>query len=106
MFEPTVDEIIEKAKQLCRLDGMLWSNLDFQNPTSQQTRTTARLAGEAAQWEYLERAQTLLVMEGPTPSPGKLAKAPVSRLASIVDRDRARSGSRRARRPLTKSARR
>ena len=54
---------MEKAKQLCRLDGMLWSNLDFQNPTAQQTRTTAQLAGEAAQWKYLERAQTLLDTE-------------------------------------------
>jgi hypothetical protein len=25
MSEPTIDEIMEKAKQLCRLDGMLWS---------------------------------------------------------------------------------
>jgi hypothetical protein len=32
MSEPTIDEIMEKAKQLCRLDGMLWSKLDFQNP--------------------------------------------------------------------------
>jgi hypothetical protein len=27
LYEPTVEDIIEKAKQLCRLDGMLWSNL-------------------------------------------------------------------------------
>jgi hypothetical protein len=44
MSEPTVDEIMEKAKQLCRLDGMLWSKLDFQNPMAQQIRTTARLS--------------------------------------------------------------
>jgi hypothetical protein len=31
MSEPNVDEIIEKVKQLCRLDGMLWSELDPQN---------------------------------------------------------------------------
>jgi hypothetical protein len=26
---PNVDDIIEKAKQLRRLDGLLWSSLDF-----------------------------------------------------------------------------
>ena len=55
MSEPTVDEIMEKAKQLCRLDGMLWSKLDFQNPMAQQIRTTARLAGEAVRRRYLKR---------------------------------------------------
>jgi hypothetical protein len=44
MSEPTVDEIMEKAKQLCRLDGMLWSNLDFLNPVARQIRGTARPA--------------------------------------------------------------
>jgi hypothetical protein len=61
--DPTVSDIIEKAKQLCRLDGMLWSNLDFQNPMAQQIRTTARLAGEAVRRGYLKRAQTLLDTE-------------------------------------------
>jgi hypothetical protein len=59
MSEPTIDEIVEKAKQLCRLDGMLWSNLDFQNPMAQQIRTTARLAGEAVCRGYLKRARCL-----------------------------------------------
>ena len=40
MHGPTVEDIIEKAKQLCRLDGMLWSNLDLQNPMAVQSRTT------------------------------------------------------------------
>jgi hypothetical protein len=62
MSEPTVDEIMEKAKQLCRLDGMLWSKLDFQNPMAQQIRTT-RLAGEAVRRRYLKRARTLLDTE-------------------------------------------
>jgi hypothetical protein len=57
--EPTVAEIIEKAKQLCRLDGMLWSNLDFRNPMAQQGKT-GRTADVAAQRRYLKRAQTLL----------------------------------------------
>src|SRR5580704_18613204 len=52
--EPTVSEIIEKAKQLCRLDGILWSNLDFQNPMAQQRRT-ARMADVAARRRYLKR---------------------------------------------------
>jgi hypothetical protein len=63
MSEPTVDEIMEKAKQLCRLDGMLWSNLDFLNPVARQSRGTARLAGEGARRRYLKRAQTLLDTE-------------------------------------------
>jgi hypothetical protein len=63
MSEPTVDEIMEKAKQLCRLDGMLWSNLDFLNPVARQIRGTARLADEAARRRYLKRAQTSLDTE-------------------------------------------
>ena len=61
--EPTVDEILEKAKQLCRLDGMLWSNLDFLNPMAQQSGKT-RLAGVADRKRYLKRAQTLLETQG------------------------------------------
>jgi hypothetical protein len=63
MSEPTVDEIMEKAKQLCRLDGMLWSKLDFLNPVARQIRGTGRPAGEAARRRYLKRAQTLLDTE-------------------------------------------
>ena len=70
MSEPTVDEIMEKAKQLCRLDGMLWSKLDFQNPMAQQIRTTARLAGEAVRRRYLKRAQTMLDAEARRQIPG------------------------------------
>jgi|SRR5580700_5418738 hypothetical protein len=69
MSEPTVDEIMEKAKQLCRLDGMLWSKLDFQNPMAQQIRAT-RLAGEAVRRRYLKRAQTLLDTEARRQLPG------------------------------------
>jgi hypothetical protein len=58
MYEPTVEDIIEKAKQLCRLDGMLWSNLDFQNPMEAQSRT--RIADVADRRRYMKRAQTLL----------------------------------------------
>jgi hypothetical protein len=71
MSEPTVDEIMEKAKQLCRLDGMLWSKSDFQNPMAQQIRTSARLAGEAVRRRYLKRAQTLLDTEARRQLPGR-----------------------------------
>jgi hypothetical protein len=59
MSGPNVADIIEKPKQLCRLDGMLWSSLDFQNPMAVQSRT-AWMAGDADGRKYLERAQTLL----------------------------------------------
>jgi hypothetical protein len=59
MHGPTVEDIIEKAKQLCRLDGMLWSNLDLQNPMAVQSRTT-RMANVVDRRRYLKRAQTLL----------------------------------------------
>jgi hypothetical protein len=58
MHEPTVEDIIEKAKQLCRLDGMLWSNLDFHNPMATQSRT--RIADVADRRRYMKQAQTLL----------------------------------------------
>jgi hypothetical protein len=63
--EPTVAEIIEKAKQLCRLDGILWSNLDFHNPMAQQGRP-ARRADLAARRRYLKRAQMLLETQSST----------------------------------------
>jgi hypothetical protein len=59
MSEPTLEEIIEKAKQLCRLDGMLWSKLDFRYPTAQQGRI-AQMADLATRRRYLKRAQALL----------------------------------------------
>jgi hypothetical protein len=59
MYAPTVEDIIEKAKQLCRLDGMLWSNLDLRNPMAVQSRT-ARMADVADRRRYLKQAQTLL----------------------------------------------
>jgi hypothetical protein len=58
-YGPTVEDIIEKAKQLCRLDGMLWSNLDLQNPMTVQSRT-GRMTDVADRRRYLKRAQTLL----------------------------------------------
>jgi hypothetical protein len=58
MSVPNVDDIIEKAKQLCRLDGMVWSSLDFQNPMAMQSR--ARMASDADRRRYMKRAQTLL----------------------------------------------
>ena len=59
MSDPNVDDIIEKAKQLCRLDGMLWNSMDFQNPMAIQTRA-ARMADDDDWRRYLKRAQTLL----------------------------------------------
>jgi hypothetical protein len=59
MYGPTVEDIIEKAKQLCRLDGLLWSKLDFQNPMAEQSRT-ARIADVDDRQRYMKRAQTLL----------------------------------------------
>jgi hypothetical protein len=59
MYGPTVEDIIEKAKQLCHLDGMLWSNLDLQNPMAIQSRT-AQMANVVDRRRYMKRAQTLL----------------------------------------------
>jgi hypothetical protein len=59
MSGPKVDDVIEKAKQLCRLDGMLWSKVDFQNPMGIQSQT-ARMAGDVDRRRYLKRAQALL----------------------------------------------
>ena len=59
MSGPKVDDVIEKAKQLCRLDGMFWSSLDFKNPMGIQSQT-ARMAGDVDRRRYLKRAQALL----------------------------------------------
>jgi hypothetical protein len=61
-----VDDVIEKAKQLCRLDGMLWSRIDFRNPMAIQSQT-ARMAGDVDRQRYLKRAQALLETQRATP---------------------------------------
>jgi hypothetical protein len=66
MSRSNVDDVIEKAKQLCRLDGMLWSGLDFQNPVAIQGRTKARMARVTERRRYLQRAQTLLETQAAT----------------------------------------
>ena len=62
MSEPNVADIIEKAKQLGRLNGMLWSSLDVRNPMALESRT-ARMAGDADRRRYMKRAQTLLEIQ-------------------------------------------
>jgi hypothetical protein len=65
MSRPNVDDVIEKVKQLRRLDGMLWSGLDFQNPVAIQGRTKARMAPVTERRRYLQRAQTPLEAQPP-----------------------------------------
>ena len=71
MSEPTVSEIIEKAKQLCRLDGMLWSKLDFQNPMAQHPYNST--AGRRGRSEEVSEAGADVARHGsPTSAPWKL----------------------------------
>ena len=37
MSEPTEDEILERAKELCCADDKLWSEDEFRNPLAVQT---------------------------------------------------------------------
>ena len=89
MPEPTVDEIMEKAKQLCRLDGMLWSNLDFLNPVARQIRGTARPAGGRA-GKVSEAGADVARHGSPTSAP-KL-ETPLSRPALLQRRSQRMGG--------------
>jgi hypothetical protein len=59
MSEPTEDEILQKAKELCRGDGRAWSRDDFQNGVSGVTVLT-RVADAIERLLYLSRAKEML----------------------------------------------
>jgi hypothetical protein len=65
MSEPTLADIIDKAKQLCRLDSLHWSQLDFQDPMAPRGWP---VAGMADRETYLKKAHSLL-----TPQQRRLA---------------------------------
>jgi hypothetical protein len=62
MSEPTKDEILERAKELCRADDKLWSEDDFRNPLAVQT-SLIPIIDDAERAEYLNRAAEQLRRE-------------------------------------------
>jgi hypothetical protein len=59
MSEPSEDQILQKAKELCRRDRKVWSPDDFQNGVAGVTMLTV-VAGDDDRTEYLNTAKTLL----------------------------------------------
>jgi hypothetical protein len=57
MAEPTEDQILQKAQQLCREDGKLWSAYDLEQPLADRT---ASVVDESSRTEYLNRARQIL----------------------------------------------
>jgi hypothetical protein len=62
MSEPREDEILRKAKELCRCDGKTWSLDDFENGVAGVTMPTV-VADDNDRTEYLNRAGALLKEE-------------------------------------------
>jgi len=62
MLEPTEDEILRKAKQLCFEDGLLWSLDDAQHPTAIETERLP-IVDDSGRAEYLNRARQALKRE-------------------------------------------
>jgi hypothetical protein len=63
MIDPTEDQILRKAKELCREDGNLWSEHEVQNATDAQKEVMFVL-DDAGRTEYLNRAADQLQREG------------------------------------------
>jgi hypothetical protein len=59
MSKSTEDEIIQKAKELCRGSGKAWSPDDFQNGMPGVTMLT-RVADATERLLYLSRAKAML----------------------------------------------
>jgi hypothetical protein len=59
MSAPSQDQILEKAKELCRCDGKAWNLDDFQNGVSGVTMLTV-VADDKDRAEYLRRATAFL----------------------------------------------
>jgi hypothetical protein len=62
MPEPTEDEILQKAKELCRDDGKSWDRVEFEKSGS-QGRSLAAVADDGNRAEYLNRAKEALRRE-------------------------------------------
>jgi hypothetical protein len=57
MTEPSEDEILQKAKELCRDDGKTWDSAEL--PGDSEGRRNA-IASDSDHSEYLNRAKALL----------------------------------------------
>jgi len=57
MIEPTEDQILQKAKELCREDGKVW---DSANIDRGATGKVVTIASDSDHAEYLNRAKALL----------------------------------------------
>ena len=57
MSEPSEDEILQKAKELCRDDDKVWDSASLQSGPAQKM---AAVASDSDRAEYLNRAKTLL----------------------------------------------
>jgi hypothetical protein len=63
MSEPSEDQIIQKAKELCRREGKAWSLDDFQNGVPGITMVSV-VAKDSDRTHYLNRAKALLQRDG------------------------------------------
>jgi hypothetical protein len=59
MPDMTEDQILQKAKELCRCDGKAWNADDFQNGVSSATKLTI-VADDKDQADYRKRAKACL----------------------------------------------
>jgi hypothetical protein len=59
MSELLEDQILRRAKELCRCDGKTWSLDDFENGVAGVTMLTM-VAGESERIDYLNRAKAML----------------------------------------------
>jgi hypothetical protein len=55
--EPSEDETLQKAKELCREDGKVWNSADFEGGSPTEV---AAIATDSDHTEYLNRARALL----------------------------------------------
>ena len=63
MAQPTEDEILRKARELCLDDGKIWGAEDPQNPLA-SAEADRRVADDADRADYLSRAKALLQASG------------------------------------------
>jgi hypothetical protein len=59
MSVPSEDQVLEKAKEMCRGDGKAWNLDDFENGVPGVTMLTV-VADDNVRGEYLNRAKAFL----------------------------------------------